>query len=274
MLKEREEIKAATVAASELRRGELPALVAAEEARAAAEAARMAKVAMAAATVAKRNAERCPGMAFIAGTGPDGFVQDKNARVTMYVPDVCLDLTEVTVAAYQQCVDSGNCTRSMSSVIAGCNWGEADRQSHPVNCVTYAQASAYCTSVGKRLPGHSEWQWAARGREEGREYPWGSDAPNCTRAVMRDSTGACGADGTRPVGSLPQGNSRDGLQDMSGNVREWTSTLANSVDLFTPAGSFRDTAADRFRVTSQATQDPSRFRATVGFRCARSLAAP
>ena len=93
----------------------------------------------------------------------------------------CIDKTEVTVADYSRCVALGKCTDVREPVKDGneslCNGTRADRQSHPVNCVDWDQATASCASVYKRLPGEAEWEYAARG-PDGRTYPWGNEAPS------------------------------------------------------------------------------------------------
>ena len=135
------------------------------------------------------------------------------------VPRFEIDVTEVTVGQYRVCVeDGGFCSEPGTG--GYCNWDESDRESHPVNCVTWNQGKAYCEWSGKRLCSESEWEKSARGTD-GRIYPWGNEEATCDRAVMRSSGDVygCGEDRTWPVGSKPAGVY--GLYDMSGNVYEW-----------------------------------------------------
>ncbi|MEZ4384272.1 MAG: SUMF1/EgtB/PvdO family nonheme iron enzyme [Nannocystaceae bacterium] len=174
------------------------------------------------------------------------------------VSSFCLDRTEVTVAAYGECVAAGQCDaahaesawpqgqtpkRDWEQAQAAygelCNAGAEDRDGHPINCVTWYQAAHYCSSLGKRLPYEVEWELAARG-PEGRAYPWGGDRPGryrlnacgdeCRRwrsaHALADEEVMYEADdgwpGTAPVGSFHAGQTAREVQDLAGNVFEWT----------------------------------------------------
>ncbi|HWT79628.1 MAG TPA: SUMF1/EgtB/PvdO family nonheme iron enzyme, partial [Candidatus Methylomirabilis sp.] len=86
----------------------------------------------------------------------------------------------------------------------------------PVVNVNWYEASAYCAWKGVRLPTEEEWKRAAYGTE-GREYPWGNEEPDATRA----NYGETGPRHATPVGLYPAGATPEGVQDMAGNVWEW-----------------------------------------------------
>lgn len=179
--------------------------------------------------------------------------------------------TETTVAQYQACVSAGVCTPPDSDGSYD-NWGKPGRDEHPVNSVDWFQAKAFCEWAGGRLPTEQEWEWAARGRGEGRAFPWGSAAPRCSRAVIFGGGDGCGEDRTWPVGSKPQGASRDGLQDMAGNVWEWTdSWYDDEKETRVPrGGSWHNGGALYFRADHRVGNDPSNRNYGFGFRCART----
>ena len=84
---------------------------------------------------------------------------------------------------------------------------------HPVTYVSWYAAMAYAHWVGKRLPTEAEWEYAARGGLEGKQYPWGDGIDR-----ERANYGAEGGVMT-PVGKYPP--NKYGLYDMAGNVWEW-----------------------------------------------------
>ncbi|MFO0616823.1 MAG: bifunctional serine/threonine-protein kinase/formylglycine-generating enzyme family protein [Polyangiaceae bacterium] len=182
--------------------------------------------------------------------GDDGDESAKPAHKVTVGP-FCIDATEVTVARYKECVDQGKCAvrvdtggsdmddvrKKMQTPL--CNYGHEDRNTHPMNCVSFADAEAYCAFRNARLPTEAEWELAARGPES-RPWPWGADAPagprlNACGLECRVQFGAGAASwdvlfsekdgfgGTAPVGNYPDGRSPIGALDMVGNVAEWTS---------------------------------------------------
>ena len=142
------------------------------------------------------------------------------------VASLLIDRTEVTVAAYRKCVAAGECPAvAMDSANAEwCNYHVAGREDYPMTCVGVGHALDFCAWKGKRLPTEWEWEWAARGRSDGRPFPWGEAGPSCVYTVMVDQASSlrfgCGRGTSWPVGSKPLGASRDGVLDLVGNVGE------------------------------------------------------
>lgn len=96
---------------------------------------------------------------------------------------------------------------------------------HPVVLVSYEDAIAYAQWKGKkddqtyRLPTAEEWEKAARGTD-GRYFPWG----NQWYAEATNWAGS-GQNRTSEVSAYPLSRSIYGIEDMAGNVFEFTSTL-------------------------------------------------
>ncbi len=141
---------------------------------------------------------------------------DERPTHTVTLAKFAIDRTEVSVAAYGECVAAGACA-TPSVEWHDCNWERPGRDRHPVNCVDFDHALAYCTWAGKRLPTEAEWEKAARGTDH-RVYPWGNSPPHCGLVNFA----GCELD-TAEVDSRPDGASPYGALDMAGSVLEWVS---------------------------------------------------
>lgn len=181
------------------------------------------------------------------------------------IADFCLDITEVTTAAYGLCVDMGDCAAPDEST--NCNWNEAGKDDHPVNCVLAYDADAYCAWAGKELPDEWAWEWAARSRDMGWTYAWGDEAPGDTHACW--SGGMNPPAGTCEVGSFPAGASVDGVLDLAGNVWEWTSTM-NDQSRAIRGGGWTNVNASNLAASFRHDSNPSFRTINFGFRCART----
>jgi formylglycine-generating enzyme required for sulfatase activity len=155
--------------------------------------------------------------------------------------EVFIDRHEVTVDQYRACVDAGACAEPDScSNDPIANWKHSGRGDHPVNCVGFRQAVAYCAWVGKRLPTEAEFEKAARG-PDGRLFPWGDQEADCRYAAMQDEDGTgCGKGRTSSVCSRTVGNSPYGVCDLAGNLWEWVvDTKGNAFPALDPDGKTR-----------------------------------
>jgi serine/threonine-protein kinase len=134
-----------------------------------------------------------------------------------------VDRTEVTNAEYADFVKETGHAPPPGLWPDGRPSAEQARQ--PVSNVTYEDARAFAAwrsrrdGVTYRLPTEEEWEFAARGGDSARLFPWGAE-------WAADHANVAGA-GAKPVGSFPLGRTPQGLDDMIGNVWEWTSSEAS-----------------------------------------------
>ncbi|MFH2009188.1 MAG: SUMF1/EgtB/PvdO family nonheme iron enzyme [bacterium] len=217
---------------------------------------------------------------FLRGSPPGVGLEDERPQRKIWLSAFDIDRTETTVAQYDRCVKAGACAapRCVSA-----KQQPERRPRHPVVCVPWKQAAAYCAWTGKRLPTEAEWEKAARGRS-GRLYPWGNAAPSCELASY---SGCKKPSSTLPVGSLPKGKSVYGALDMAGNVWEWVADWHHKAYYTTspqrnPPGPFLGIkkvvrggafsyAADELNAHGRTFDTPDKAYNHVGIRCARSV---
>lgn len=193
-----------------------------------------------------------PAGQFFMGSDSKEAADNEKPSHNVAVDAVCMDLYEVSAKKYKACSDIGKCRRAPTEVewpkISAadrqiysplCTGSDPEKVDHPITCVTWAMADAYCKANGGRLPTEAEWEFATRG-PDGRIYPWGDDPP--THLHLNACDAQClawgkahkvdlkalekGDDGfatTAPVGKFPAGRSRFGPYDVVGNVWEWVS---------------------------------------------------
>jgi formylglycine-generating enzyme required for sulfatase activity len=151
----------------------------------------------------------------------------------LYLPAFRLAKVAVTAAQFAAFVCASGFQTDAEAERAECYWGSphgpqghalAEEADHPVTCVSWYDAQAFCRWVGVRLPTEAEWEKAARG-VDGRIYPWGDDGPDPERC----NYGNILAD-TAPVDSCTAGASPCGALHMAGNTWEWTSSLWGSLE--------------------------------------------
>jgi formylglycine-generating enzyme required for sulfatase activity len=132
------------------------------------------------------------------------------------LPAFSMDQHEVSVEQYQLCVEQGRCSAPDRVP------GVAPGPRLPAVGVKATQAADFCRWLGRRLPTFREWERAVRGSTY-RPWPWGDAPPGPERV------NALFAAGDRDLATVDDPNfsagaTRDGLRDLLGNAREWTTT--------------------------------------------------
>ena len=204
-----------------------------------------------------------PGMASV----PGGRYEAAGTDTEVAVAPFCLDVTEVTVEAYLGCIAKGVCSSEVRRESHGGRWNgeenvcnlDAHRERHPINCVDLETAKRFCKMLGKRLPTDVEWEWAARGGDAERTFPWGAESPQ-GRACPADET-------TCPVASFPTGAGRFGHHDLSGNVLEWTESGGVRGGSVHYACDEND-RSECLGIATRSSARPRDLNADQGFRCA------
>jgi eukaryotic-like serine/threonine-protein kinase len=263
---------------------------------------------------------KIPAGRFFMGSDDRREEDDERPAHQVILSAYCMDTTEVTVEQYKACSDRGGCKRAPTEndwegitpqlrkiYDPLCNIREPEtRGLHPINCIDWELADAYCKATSRRLPTEAEWEYATRG-SDGRKYPWGDDAP-----MGGGHLNACGKecvawgkkhpdpdyplvamypadDGfptTAPVGSFPNGASPFGLQDVVGNVWEWVSDWharytgdavtnptgpESGTERVLRGGAWNGSKVAWVRPTYRFKSDPKLRSHGIGLRCAMSL---
>jgi formylglycine-generating enzyme required for sulfatase activity len=149
--------------------------------------------------------------------GSDSGRDDERPVHRVWVDSFAIGACTVTNAEYDVFVQSTRCPAAPHR-----NDPNFDQPDHPVVGVSWFDAVNYCdwlagvTGRPFRLPTEAEWECAARGGAEGKEYPWGDAPPQSRPDYDRkwiDGPELCGR-------SLPNAF---GLYDICENVHEWCS---------------------------------------------------
>ena len=230
-----------------------------------------------------------PGGEFIRGrshTLPDDglkwvpeLLKDDQPAGPIKISPFYLDTNEVTNEQYAMFV-------SATHHRAPYNWLEGKvpkgKEQYPVASVSWEDAAAYAKWAGKRLPTEAEWERACRGLTEKAKYPWGEKAPAAKDAHFNSVTGP------QAVGKCNA--NQFGLQDMVGNVWEWTAdyyareyygAAPYENPKGPPSGQYRvirggswADAAKYLTCANRSWARPAERSPNIGFRCAKDFFKP
>jgi serine/threonine-protein kinase len=227
------------------------------------------------------------GGTFTMGSNSSGDEQKGEHAVT--VPSFYLDKYEVTNAEYAEFIkETGKPAPSIGQGVEAGYWQPwngnnppAGREHWPVANVSPKDVEAYAAWLSKRdgvvyrLPTEEEWEFAARNGSKDSLFPWGNSWEE-GRANINEKKSPV------DVGSFPQGATQNGVEDMVGNVWEWTSSKPRFYNGGRPpevkdarvqrGGSFFEKIKSEFHnATDRSWYGDENFKfPTIGFRLARN----
>jgi len=213
---------------------------------------------------------------------PGGTVVSKAEKGELDVQPFAIARYQVTYLQYQAFLhaEDGCQNKQWRQGLASSKPGKQYRliPNCPADTVSWYDAVAFCRwlsfrlGLEIRLPTEWEWQQAATSGREDFEYPWGLD---WQEAFANSGDSHLGR--TIAVGMYPQGQSKQGVSDLIGNVWEW---CLNEYEKSWQTG--RGTGEDRVlrggswgnvewycRSADRNSDQPDVRHNHTGFRCAR-----
>ena len=251
-----------------------------------------------------------PGGPFQMGTVDAWAYDNERPRHEVNVPSFFLDRYPVTNGQFLAFMEDGGYANRAHWSQAGWKFREAEHLEHPlfwrraaggwerrrfgiwealppdepVCHVCWYEADAYARWAGRRLPTEAEWEKAAAATPAGtvRRYPWGDGRPDRTRANLWPQGGH-----PARVGAFPAGASAFGVEQMIGDVWEWTASDFQPYSGFRAfpypeysavffGGDYKVLRGGSWAVAPEAIRNtfrnwdyPIRRQIFAGFRCAR-----
>jgi formylglycine-generating enzyme required for sulfatase activity len=181
-------------------------------------------------------------------------------------------------------------TLSCDPVFATWTVSAGKNENLPVNCVSSYEAYAFCIYDGGFLPSEAEWEYAAAGGSQQKQFPWGTAQPVTANQYAiygcyypNDDSMCTGAGSIAPVGSAPAGAGRWGQLDLAGELWEWTldwddayvnpcvdcAYLMVSSERMSRGGGFSADASGLL-VWNRGSLPPEGHFSNTSFRCARA----
>jgi sulfatase modifying factor 1 len=163
-----------------------------------------------------------------AGSGKHAYLSGGGLAMTAGGVETGWDTTWVTnVRPTNASLTGGSyCDSTHATWTASATGG---RENFPINCVNWYEAYAFCIWDGAFLPSEAEWEYAAAGGSEQRQYPWGTAAPGTmNQYAIYGSNYTGNATGLAPVGTAAMGAGRWGHLDLAGEIWEWNLDWKNT----------------------------------------------